>query len=152
MLDYRATTINPLLFFSWLPIVYLPPWYNPYLIHWVVCSNDVWMKGEQRITVTVKCTWIDLKAAGWPLPLSHSQCALLHSVWFESLCVWSSLTDAGACSSLSVRMSHVSRGEAGLWWWLGGWEAECRQLAWQPAALAACWSRVECAGRKRNAT
>lgn len=34
----------------------------------------------------------------------------------------------------------------------GGWEAECRQLAWQPAALAACWSRVECAGRKRNAT
>lgn len=36
--------------------------------------------------------------------------------------------------------------------WGRGWEAECRQLAWQPAALAACWSRVECAGRKRNAT
>lgn len=50
------------------------------------------------------------------------------------------LVQSDGCRS----MSSVSVG-------VGGWGAECFPLAWQPAALPACRSSVECAGRWRNA-
>lgn len=72
-------------------------------------------------------------------------CSASLSLWFDSLCVWSGLTDAGACP-LCLWGCHMSPWGGGGLRDLGSWV--CCPVG---MALPACCSSVECAGREGNA-
>lgn len=73
--------------------------------------------------------------------LTLPMCSASLSVWFESFCVWSGLTDAGACP-LCLWACHLS--PPGL---------QRGKLSVLSCGMAppACCARVECAGRAANA-